>query len=109
MPQRLFVYGTLAPNQPNQHVLSQIGGEWVPAFVRGHLQEAGWGSEMGYPAIVLDEGADPVAGYVFVSEGLEEHWDKLDAFEGEEYERVATLVQLWDDTTVGAFIYVLRA
>ena len=109
MPQRLFVYGTLAPDQPNQSVLSQIGGEWVPASVRGHLQEAGWGAEMGYPAIVLDEGADPVAGYVFVSEDLEEHWDKLDAFEGEEYERVATSVQLWDDTTVGAFIYILRA
>ena len=108
MPQRLFVYGTLAPDQPNQHVLSQIGGKWVPASVRGRLQEAGWGAEIGYPAIVLDEGADPVAGYVFVSEDLGEHWDELDAFEGEEYERVTTFVQLRDDKTVDAFIYVLR-
>ena len=80
MPQRLFVYGSLAPDGPNQHVLSHIEGDWVPASVRGRLQEAGWGAKLGYPAIVLDDIADPVSGYVFVSEILGEHWDELDAF-----------------------------
>ncbi len=108
MPQHLFVYGSLAPDGPNQHVLSQIEGDWVPASVRGRLQEAGWGAEMGYPAIVLDDIADPVAGYVFVSEKLGEHWNELDAFEGEEYERVRTLAQLRGEGTVEVFIYVLR-
>ena len=28
MIQRLFVYGTLAPGRPNEHVLSEIGGSW---------------------------------------------------------------------------------
>ena len=108
MSQRLFVYGTLAPDAPNQHVLSRVEGTWVPASVRGCLQEAGWGAEVGYPVIVLDETADRVTGYVFVSEALGEHWDELDAFEGEEYERVTTVVQLRGGATVEAFIYVLR-
>ena len=108
MLEHLFVYGSLAPDGPNQHVLSQIKGNWVPASVRGRLQEAGWGAEMGYPAIVLDDIADPVAGYVFVSEKLGEHWNELDAFEGEEYERIRTLARLRDGATVEVFIYVLR-
>lgn len=108
MLQRLFVYGTLSPDGPNRHVLAQIGGDWVPASVRGHLHEAGWGAEIGYPAIVLDECADPVEGYLLVSANLAEHWDELDGFEGEEYERVVTLAKLQDRTTVDAFIYVLR-
>ena len=108
MLQRLFVYGTLSPDGPNRHVLAQIGGKWVPASVRGHLHEAGWGAEIGYPAIVLDELADPVEGYVLVSANLAEHWDEIDGFEGEEYERVVTSAQLQGKTTVDAFIYVLR-
>ncbi len=108
MIQRLFVYGTLSPDGPNRHVLAQIGGDLVRASVRGRLHEAGWGAEIGYPAIVLDECADPVEGYLFVSANLAEHWHELDDFEGEEYERVVTLAQLQDRTTVDAFIYVLR-
>lgn len=108
MLQRLFVYGTLALGKSNQHILSEIGGRWVKASVRGRLQDAGWGAQMGYPAIVLDESAEAVSGYLFASENLRENWEKLDAFEGEEYERVTARVQLSDNTTVEAFVYVLR-
>ena len=31
MIQRLFVYGTLAPGQPNEHVLGDIEGSWETA------------------------------------------------------------------------------
>jgi gamma-glutamylcyclotransferase (GGCT)/AIG2-like uncharacterized protein YtfP len=30
---RLFVYGTLAPGRPNEHVLADLGGTWEPAYV----------------------------------------------------------------------------
>lgn len=109
MPDRLFVYGSLAPGGPNHHMLARIEGSWTPASVRGRLVEAGWGAEIGYPGMVLDAGADPVAGYVFASDALAEQWDELDAFEGEQYERVTAPAQLADGTIVETCLYVLRA
>ena len=32
--ERLFVYGTLGPGRPNEHILLKIGGTWQPASVR---------------------------------------------------------------------------
>lgn len=39
--ERLFVYGTLCPGRPNEHVMQKIGGEWLPARVKGRLIKAG--------------------------------------------------------------------
>ena len=61
---------------------------------------------MGYPAIELDPNADLVHGQVFESENLSDHWDAIDAFEGIEYERVLTKVELPDGTVIDAHIYV---
>lgn len=55
MLQRLFVYGTLAPGRPNEHVLSAVPGTWQRGTVRGRLMQAGWGAEQGYPGVVIDE------------------------------------------------------
>lgn len=63
---------------------------------------------MGYPAIELDPNAEIVQGQVFESEDLSDHWDALDAFEGTEYERVLTKVELPDGTLIDAYIYVSR-
>jgi gamma-glutamylcyclotransferase (GGCT)/AIG2-like uncharacterized protein YtfP len=49
-----------------------------------------------------------VHGHVFESENLSDHWDELDAFEGIEYERVLTKVELPDRTLIDAYIYVAR-
>ena len=51
--EHLFVYGTLAPGQPNEHVLAPYAGTWTPATVRGELLDRGWGPENGYPSIAL--------------------------------------------------------
>ena len=108
MTQRLFVYGTLAPGRPNEHVLKHINGSWENASVRGTLHREGWGANLGYPAIVLDELGDKIAGYLFSSDELPEHWAKLDEFEGEAYERVLTVATLSDKSTVDAYIYALK-
>ena len=108
MTQRLFVYGTLGPGRPNEHVLSEIGGTWEEAFVNGYLKPQGWGADMGYPGIVLDENGDEVKGFVFCSDNLHKHWDVLDDFEGVEYERVLTDVKVRGETAVSAYIYVLK-
>ena len=107
MTHRLFVYGTLAPGRPNEHVLAGVPGEWAPATVRGTLRQEGWGGEMGYPAIVLDEHGGEVEGYLFTSERLPEHWPRLDAFEGAGYEHVLATATCRDGTAVDANIYTL--
>ena len=108
MTARLFVYGTLAPNRPNAHILADVPGTWEPATIRGRLFPEGWGAAEGYPGVVLDEHGDEVKGLLFSSESLAEHWPRLDEFEGEGYERVVTNVKLQDGTTIEACVYALR-
>ena len=106
--ERLFIYGSLQPGGPNEHVLAAIGGEWKPAVMKGKLIESGWGASMGYPGLVVDESGDDVHGHVFISSNLNTNWTYLDEFEGEEYERVVASVTLVSGEQVQAHVYVLR-
>ncbi len=108
MIERLFVYGTLAPNRPNAHVLGAVGGSWDEATVTGNLHMEGWGAAMGYPGIVLDDSGNQVSGFLFSSANLCNYWNKLDEFEGEAYQRILTTATLKDGNTVDAYIYVLK-
>ena len=103
----LFVYGTLQPGGANEHVLGAIDGSWEPASVRGRLLDEGWGASLGCPGIVLEANGPVVSGYLFRSAELPAHWPALDEFEGEEYQRVTTQVQLERGDKVAAEIYVL--
>ena len=106
--QRLFVYGSLQPGGPNAHVLGRLSGRWAPGALRGSLVQAGWGADLGYPGLVLDEVGDEIHGYVFSSVELEAEWERLDTFEGDGYERVLASVRLADGEHVRANVYVLR-
>jgi gamma-glutamylcyclotransferase (GGCT)/AIG2-like uncharacterized protein YtfP len=108
MSHSLFVYGTLAPGRPNEHVLAEVPGRWEPAQVRGTLLEQGWGAALGFPVIALSPGGDVVEGFLLTSDVLDEHWLRLDEFEGEGYERVLTEVEVAGGRTANAFIYVHR-
>ena len=103
----LFIYGTLGPGRPNEHVLDAIGGSWEAATVKGTLRHEGWGAELGYPGIDLDENGEEIEGFLFASEKLSDHWAALDGFEGEAYERVLAVAKLKDGRTVEAYIYTL--
>ena len=92
-PPRLATYGTLAPGRANAGQLAKLKGNWQPGQVRGHLLEAGWGAEQGYPGLRLDPEGALVDVMVFTSDDLPAHWDRLDAFEGPGYRRVLTIVQ----------------
>lgn len=107
-PDGLFVYGSLCPGGSNEHILAPLRGTFEAGTVRGRLLQLGWGAAMGYPAIVLDPGGDPVPGYLFRSERLSNAWPELDAFEGEQYQRTPTAVELESGRRVTAFIYALR-
>ena len=93
MIENLFVYGTLKPGGPNEHILAKLKGTWQPATVVGTLRDEGWGSEFGSPGIDLEEPNETVEGFLFQSSDLGENWAMLDEFEGTEYRRV-----LWDVT-----------
>ncbi|HET6652488.1 MAG TPA: gamma-glutamylcyclotransferase family protein [Nocardioides sp.] len=109
MVERLFVYGTLAPGGPNEHVLADVPGSWEPATVAGTLLQRGWGAVVGYPGIVLGGGAgEEVRGLLFSSEELHEHWERLDDFEGDGYERVLTSARLNSGEIATSFVYAVR-
>ena len=104
---RLATYGTLAPGRPNHKILDGMNGRWMKGRVKGHLKEEGWGAELGFPGLVLDDAGSEVALDIFVSADLPDHWDRLDAFEGEGYRRVAVDIAT-DEGVLPCSIYVLR-
>jgi gamma-glutamylcyclotransferase (GGCT)/AIG2-like uncharacterized protein YtfP len=103
---RLATYGTLAPGRPNHDQLSDLPGRWLVGHVRGCLVEEGWGARHGYPALILNADGPLIAVNVFESPALPRHWDRLDAFEGPGYRRVAVDVSSAEGV-LPASIYVL--
>lgn len=104
----LFVYGTLGPGRPNAHILENIGGSWQVGSVGGSLLHKGWGAEMGYPGVVLDDSGNQVNGFLFTSLHLATYWFVLDEFEGAEYERVPVDVTIANGQLVRSCIYMLK-
>lgn len=103
---RLVTYGSLAPGRINHHQLAMLRGHWFRGTVRGNLRDAGWGSALGFPGLVLDPAGISIDVYLFESEDLAHHWARLDEFEGPGYRRVVASVS----TSFGeldAWIYVL--
>ncbi|GJM13164.1 MAG: gamma-glutamylcyclotransferase [Pseudohongiella sp.] len=101
----LFVYGTLAPGEPNAEVLAGIHGSWRPACVRGTLRDAGWAAEFGYPGIELTDTENEVKGMLLTSVELQQHWDRLVEFEGSAYRRVEVTARCENGELVQAYIY----
>ena len=101
----LFVYGTLAPGQVNAHVLAPLSGAWTEAQISGSLHDAGWGATHGCPcARLLDNDIDKITadsfprsvvkGVLLESADLADFWQKLDDFEGIEYQAEITMAHL---------------
>lgn len=83
----LAVYGTLAPGRANHGQLAGLAGTWRPGTIRGRLVKTGWGTYLGFPAVILDAAGATIAVQIFESGDLPGHWARLDAFEGESYRR----------------------
>ena len=104
-PNALFVYGTLAPGQVNAHALAPLSGAWTEAQISGSLHDAGWGATHGCSgARLLDNDIDKITadsfprsvvkGVLFESADLADFWQKLDDFEGIEYQAEITMAHL---------------
>ena len=109
MMQHLFVYGTLAPNRDNHSIMTPINnGSWQPATIRGQLMpDGGWGSALGFPAVIPDEQGDMVAGWVFSSDDLVNHWARLVVFVGVAFQRIEVTATLDSGEQIIAFVYAL--
>ncbi|WP_135077012.1 gamma-glutamylcyclotransferase family protein [Terasakiella sp. SH-1] len=105
---KLFVYGTLGPGGPNEDVMKKIGGKWIKAIVKGCLYSEGWGAEMGYPGLLLEEEGDDIEGHIFISERLEKYWSFLDDFEGDGYERIEVLAYCENGERIATYVYALK-
>ena len=90
---RLATYGTLAPGRVNHHQLANLDGQWSTGTIKGQLIEEGWGAALGYPGLVLDPAGEDVEVFVFESKDLPDLWQRLDEFEGSEYQRSVVKVQ----------------
>jgi gamma-glutamylcyclotransferase (GGCT)/AIG2-like uncharacterized protein YtfP len=94
---RLAIYGTLAPGQPNHHVVTPLGGGWTEGLVEGELFSAGWGASLGYPGLRPRAGGESVVVHVLNADSLADAWPDLDGFEGPGYRRI--LVPVFDAET----------
>ena len=101
---RLAVYGSLAPGKANHDQLAGLEGRWTAGKVCGHLDDRGWAAGMGFPALRLDPSGPEVAVQLFESPDLPDHWQRLDAFEGDGYRRADVIVET-EEGPVSAQIY----
>lgn len=88
----MAVYGTLAPGQPNHHIVAPLGGAWTDGLIEGELVPVGWGAALGYWAFRPRVGGAAVAVQVLTTPSLATAWPTLDCFEGPEYQRIVVPV-----------------
>jgi gamma-glutamylcyclotransferase (GGCT)/AIG2-like uncharacterized protein YtfP len=105
---RLATYGSLSPGRVNHHELAALKGHWRQGTVKGRLTNAGWGTALGFPGLILDRSGPSVDVHLFESVDLPDHWSRLDEFEGSGYRRVITQVHT-PEGDVSACIYVVCA
>ena len=84
----LAVYGSLKPGKENYHLVSDIAGHWDTGYVHGMYIDGGWGQKLGYPSMIWHSEGEQIPVSVLVSENLSDHWERLDQFEGADYQRI---------------------
>lgn len=99
---QLAVYGTLAPGRENHGELRGCDGDWSAGAVRGHLVMRE------YPLLSPDPAGPAVPVALLTSDGLPQHWPRLDEFEGDDYVRVLVEVSRADAPATIANLYASR-
>lgn len=74
----------------------------------GRLRAEAWGPRRAFRGSSSIRPGGPVAGFMLTSDRLAEHWQRLDEFEGEGYERVLAKVRRRDGSSLDAFLYELK-
>lgn len=89
--ERLCVYGTLRPGEENHHLMEPLDGNWEEVTYRGYF--LGPDQSYGYPRIAWTPHGDVNTAMLVSSSKLPSQWASLDAFEGEDYCRLLTIVE----------------
>ena len=80
--ERLVVYGTLAPGQPNHRIIEDLDGDISGCYVSGHVIETD-----GLPFFTWGAATGDVKAQLLRSRQLPDMWESLDRFEGGGYKR----------------------
>lgn len=82
--QKLAVYGTLAPGEPNHAVVESLQGSWRPCTIEATVATHG-----GFPVLEWKprSGAPAISAMMLNSPELKDQWAGIDAFEGSGYRR----------------------
>ena len=104
---QLFVYGTLQPGEYNHGVMEAIPGKWQRATINGILYTSDWGASHNCPGVIVSTRGNVIPGYLFKSDALHLHWNRLDDFEGSAYTRATTPVTLASGESTTAFVYAI--
>lgn len=97
---RLAVYGTLAPGQPNESVLSRMRGSWIEGNVKGHVYPVA-----GLPVFEWNTNAEKIPIKLLDSRELPKNLSSIDKFEGSGYKRILIPVSLENNASTVANIY----
>ncbi|PVZ70227.1 gamma-glutamylcyclotransferase family protein [Pelagibaculum spongiae] len=103
----LVVYASLAPGAVNQHILEPLDGSWSKATVVGELVENKVDNHWAAMCLKTEQGTD-IEVQLFTCDQLAEHWNEIDAFEGDSYRRLLTPITLQDGSCLLANIYTLK-
>lgn len=106
----LIVYGSLAPGRDNHHHMKRISGEWKNAVIQGILVDKGWGQHLGYPGLRFEPRSETkdIDCFSFHSIDLGDHIERLDAFEGDDYQRIIIPFQLKEGGSGIGSVYALK-
>jgi len=99
---KLVVYGTLAPGNINDRMLSELQGTWEDCEIKGYLIESG-----GLPFFKWEPVGSSINARLFISDDLPGYWERLDQFEGTEYNRILIPVNKSDGICI-ANIYEMN-
>jgi gamma-glutamylcyclotransferase (GGCT)/AIG2-like uncharacterized protein YtfP len=106
----LIVYGSLAPNASNHHIVAHIKGQWLKGKIRGQLEHMGWGADMGYLGFrhTNPDEAEEIKAHIFFSDELANNWAYLDDFEGDGYQRILAQYELENGDIGIGYIYAIN-
>jgi len=85
----LTVYGTLAPGEVNNPILSEIKGTWKDGYVYGNIDY-----HEGLPYFKWNLSGEKIKVKIFHSEELDKKYKKLDRFEGSDYKRILIATEI---------------
>lgn len=105
---RLATYGTFRPGHENHHVVAPLGGFWTEGWIEGETRTAREGRWQGYAGFVHLPGGPRLAAMMLESDALPGAWERLDAFEGPAFLRIAIPFFTRDGASRPASVYVLK-